>query len=114
MEADDNLEKHIMIFWDAMTMVFQVQEEMSRGSHVHIAPIGRKQHCGRAEKDRLRGLASLSPISTPSFHASAENSLDCECNWNISLGMDNLVRGCSSASFKRIARMCPVVTTFIA
>ena len=103
MKTDENWEEHIKLFWEAMSKVFKpVEKDISCGSHIHVAPIGR-----RWTLDELKKIAFAVCIYETYVCAvlpsERRNNQHCERNSKIGTRMGNTLRQRTSASLRTIA-----------
>jgi hypothetical protein len=99
---DENWEEHIKLFWEAMTTVFQVQKNISCGSHVHVAPVGRPYTLNEARKIAF-AVCIYEPYVFSILPHERRNNPHCERNSKVAGRMGSLFRERSSVALRMIA-----------
>jgi hypothetical protein len=102
MKTDENWEEHIKLFWEAMTKVFKVVKDTSCGSHIHVAPIGRRWTLEELKKIAF-AVCIYETYVCAVLPSERRDNQHCERNSKVGTGMGNMLRQRSSASLRTIA-----------
>ena len=99
MKTDENWKEHIKLFREAMAKVFKVQKDTSCGSHVYVAPIGRKWTLDELKKIAFAVCIYKSYVYNILPSERRENQ-HCERNSKVGTAMGSSLRRRSSAALK--------------
>lgn len=102
MKTDENWEEQIKLFWEAMTKVFKIQQDTSCGSHIHVAPIGRKWTLDELKKIAFAVCIYESYVCAV-LPSERRDNPHCERNSKIGTLMGGSLRQRSSTALRTIS-----------
>ena len=102
LRSDEDWEKEIKLFWEAMDRIFTVQKNTTCGSHVHVAPIGRPYTLEEVKRIAF-ACCIYEPYVVSLLPTDRRDHPYCKRNSNVATRMGMLYRQQTPTALKMIA-----------